>query len=208
MQTETLPIERVGVVSNITVLVEPDKELQELGWQHETTVTQHLLPTQFFMGRKWVVTHDSPTTGQPVEWNWQVELFRDTRYLQRLCLSTRGFANRALIDSLAAVFQHVEPAKPLYATVPVPPSYQVVQPAVKPAAPLKAFGGIPNLHYYTAGGEQFLALYAQRYAINERGIEDASFVNLYEIVQVHLDENRFLRLVRQALEAAYHNPLY
>ncbi|TGE27905.1 hypothetical protein E5K02_00115 [Hymenobacter metallicola] len=192
------------IVNRITVLVEPDKELQALGWQRETTVTQQVLPTQFFMGRQWVVTHDSPTTGQPVEWNWQVELFRDTRYMQRLCLSTRGFANQALLDTLAAVFLHVEPAKPLYATGPMPHGYQVVP----PAAPLKAFGGIPNLHYYTAGDEQYLALYAQRYAVNERGIEDASFVNLYEIVQVRLEEDQFLQLVRQALEAAYSTPFY
>ncbi|UOQ71854.1 hypothetical protein [Hymenobacter cellulosilyticus] len=204
--TETLFIERVGVVDSVTVLVEPDEELRELGWQRKTTVTPHVLPTQFYMGNKWVVSHTSPTTGQLVEWNWQQKLFRDTRYPQRLCLSTRGFANKALLNSIAALFLRLEPAKQPVAGRIRPHEYLVQLPATRSG--LGGFDGTPNLHYYTARGEQYLALYAQRYAVNERRVEGASFVNLYEIVQVRLDEERFLRLIRQALEAAYHLPLY
>jgi hypothetical protein len=48
-----------------------------------------------------------------------------------------------------------------------------------------------------------LLLYDNRFAPGERPNEEPSLVNLYALVQVELDEERFVFLLRQAIDAAY-----
>ena len=197
--TGGLPIRRVGVVTQAVVTVRPDDDLRALGWQNKTTTTPITLPAQFYLGAGWQLTHRAPVSGQELKQNWLVPLFHDTRYLETIRLHLRNVRNKDLLDSLAAVFEHVQ------AVAPTPDElyhYTVVPPPERPAG----FGGVPHLLYYkplTGSPEQFLMLYDQRYAPNERGVVDASFVNVYEIVQVELDEDELVRLLREALEAAY-----
>jgi len=66
-------------------------------------------------------------------------------------------------------------------------------------------GGSPYLTYYRpleAPQEQYLLLYTNRFAPGERPNEVPSYADLYALAQVELDEERFVFLLRQALEAA------
>jgi hypothetical protein len=151
------------------------------------------------MGGGWQLSYRCPTSGQEMTHNWAVDLFHDTRYLNSIVLHTYYLHNTDLLDSIASVFTrlqaHVQPSDGRYC-------YNVVQ----PARPLLGSGGSPNLLYYKSlqgGGEQFLLLYDNRYAPQERPDEEPSFVNIYELVQVELDENLFLRLLREAIAAGY-----
>ena len=67
-------------------------------------------------------------------------------------------------------------------------------------------GSSPTLTYYRpleAPEEQYLLLYTNRFAPGERATEVPSYVSLYTLVQVELDEERLVFLLRQALDAAY-----
>ena len=197
--TETLLIRRLGVVTDAVVTVRPDDDLRELGWQRKTTTTAITLPAHFFLGDGWQLTHQCPTTGQEVKDNCLVELFHDTRYLNRLRLSSYYLRNRNLLDAIASVFDRLRVVE-----ADTGGWYKyMVDPAGAPT-PVQ-MGGEPALLYYKpieGGSEQFLMLYNQGYAWNERGVVDASRAEAYEIVQVELDEAVFLRLLREALEAA------
>ena len=66
-------------------------------------------------------------------------------------------------------------------------------------------GGSPNLTYYRlleAPQEQYLLRYTNRFAPNERPNEVPSYASLYALAQVELDEEHFVFLLRQALDAA------
>jgi len=66
-------------------------------------------------------------------------------------------------------------------------------------------GGSPSLKYdrpLEAPQEQYLLLYTNRFASGERPNEVPSYAHLHALVQVELDEERFVFLLRQALDAA------
>ena len=206
MLTESLAIRRVGVVKEAVVTVKPDEALRELGWQRKITTAPITLPAHFFMGDGWQLTHRCPTSGLEVKDNRVVNLFHDTRYLTSLRLHGYYLPNQNLLDSIASVFDHLRAVeandRELYRYVVELPPTSAVDYEGTPAPSF--MGGEPLLLYYKPvqrSEEQFLMLYNEGYASNERGIVDANRAEVYEIVQVELDEGLFLRLLREALEA-------
>ena len=149
------------------------------------------------MGSGWRLQHASPTTGQLVTQNWLVELFHNMVYKPSLRLHSFSMRNSGLLDSIAAVFDGLrvndERAEGRYGY-----SFLVLPP--QPMA-----GGTPNIQYYRpleAPKEQYLLLYDNRCAPGERPDEEPSVVNLYALAQVELDEEHFVFLLRQAIDAA------
>ena len=194
-----LPIRRLGVVTHATAILRRENgEPHEDGSpkRHLTPIT---LPAQIPMGGGWQLQHGSPTSGQVVKQNWLVPLFHDNRYLNSIRLHTFDVRNIGLLDSIAAVFDH------LHVNDHRPAGYYGY--AFILPQPVSGAGGTPNLLYYRpieAPHEQYLLLYDSRVCMYERpGDDDSpSFVNLYALVQVEFDEEQFVFLLRQALAAA------
>jgi len=195
---EGLPIRNLGVVPKATATVWRDNADPEQAHLPEGRLVPVVFPNQIPMGNGWRLQHASPTTGQIVTENALVSLFNDPLYQDSISLHTFNLYNIALLDSIAAVFGGLRPddhrAEGYYGY-----SFPVLPP--RPMA-----GGTPNLTYYRpleAPDQQYLLLYDNRYAPQERPNEVPSLVNLYALAQVELDEERFLFLLRQALDAAY-----
>jgi|GEM_PF-1875417 len=196
--TEGLPIRRRGIVTQATATIwRTDEELSATP-KAERLVIPLTFPAQIPMEAGWYLQHASTTTGLLVTQNALVSLFHDSLYQNAICLHTFNMYNIGLLDSIAAVFNglrlddHRDEGYYGYSFPVLPP---------RPMA-----GGTPNLTYYRpleAPEEQYLLLYDNRYAPGERPNEVPSLVNLYALAQVELDEERFLFLLRQAVDAAY-----
>jgi len=195
--TEGLPIRRLSVVTQVTASirrVDDDSDTK----QSERQSVPIELPTQIPMAGGWRLQHASPTTGQLVTQNWLVDLFHDPLYHSSIRLHTFNMYNIGLLDSIAAVFDGLcvedHRAEGYYGY-----SFPVLPP--RPMA-----GGTPNLQYYRpleTPDQQYLLLFDNRFAPGDRPNEVPSQVNLYALVQVELDEERFTFLLRQALDLAY-----
>jgi hypothetical protein len=195
--TEGLPIRRRGVVSQATAIIR--RTDQELGatTESERLVIPLTFPAQIPLEAGWYLQHASTTTGLLVTQNAPVDLFhRPLR--QNISLHSFELRNTGLLDSIASVFNGLrltdERAEGRYGY-----SFPMLPP--QPMA-----GGTPDLFYYRpmeAPTEQYLLLYDNRYAPGERPNEVPSLVKLYALVQVELDEEHFIFLLRQAIDAAY-----
>ena len=195
--TESLPIRRLGVVTQATATIWRDDRDPAQAQLSKGCLAPITFPDQIPLGNGWRLQHASPTTGRLVTQNWLVELFRDPIYKNSLSLHSFDLRNTSLLDSIAAVFDGLhltdERAEGRYGY-----SFPVLPP--RPMA-----GGTPDFRYYRpleAPDEQYLLLLDTRYAPGERPNEAPSLVNLYALAQVELDEERFVFLLRQALDAA------
>jgi hypothetical protein len=197
MLTEGLPIRRLGVVTQATASIRRVATHPATAQSPERYLVPVTFPTQIPMESGWRLQHSSPTTGQLVTQNALVDLFHGPLH-QNISLHSFELRNTGLLDSIAAVFDGLrltdERAEGRYGY-----SFPVLPP--RPMA-----GGTPDLTYYRpmeAPTEQYLLLYDNRFAPGERPNEEPSLVNLYALVQVELDEERFIFLLRQAIDAAY-----
>ena len=197
---EGLPIRRLGVVTEAVATLWRDDDTPDAASQPESRLLPITFPTQIPMAGGWRLQHASPTSGQLVTDNALVALFHDTRYANSICLHSYNLPNLGLLDSIASVFNHLrlddqrENGTYYYSSAFPPMS-------------LPGTGGAPSLLYYRPQenpAEQYLLLYDERVCMYERPGDDdtPSYVNLYELVQVELDEERFVRLLRQALDEA------
>jgi hypothetical protein len=196
--TEGLPIRSLGIVIKATATVWRDDNDPNQAHLPEGRVVPVIFPDQIPLGNGWRLQHASPTTGQLVTENALLSLFHDSLYQDAMCLHTFNMYNIGLLDSIATVFgdlrldDHRDEGYYGYSFPVLPPRSMA--------------GGTPNLTYYRpleAPDEQYLLLYDNRYAPGERPNEVPSLVNLYALAQVELDEERFLFLLRQAVDAAY-----
>jgi hypothetical protein len=195
--TEGLPIRRLGGVTQATASirrVNADSAAVQVPERYLVPVT---FPDQIPMEGGWRLQHASPTTGLLVTQNWLVDLFNGPLH-QNIHLHSFELRDTGLLDCIAAVFDGLcvedHRAEGYYSY-----SFPVLPP--RPMA-----GGTPNLQYYRpleAPDQQYLLLFDNRFAPGERPNEVPSLVNLYALVQVELDEERFIFLLRQALDLAY-----
>ena len=195
--TEGLPIRRLGPVTQATATIWRDDNDPAQAQLPKGRLVPVTFPDQIPMGNGWRLQHASPTTGQLVSQNWLVSLFHDPLYKSSLRLHTFSMYNIGLLDSIAAVFDSLQVddnrADGRYGY-----SFPVLPP--QPMA-----GGTPNIQYYRpleAPDEQYLLLFDNRYAPQERPNEEPSLVNLYALARVEFDEERFVFLLRQAIDAA------
>jgi hypothetical protein len=192
--TEGLPIRRLGVVTQATATIWRDDNDPTQANEPEGRPLPVTFPAQILLGNGWRLQHASPTTGQLVTQNWLVELFRDPIYKNSLCLHSFDLRNIGLLESIAAVFTSRPVGGLVSGSLAATDGSILLQ------------GGSPYLTYYRpleAPQEQYLLLYTNRFAPGERPNEVPSLVKLYALVQVELDEERFIFLLRQALDAAY-----
>ena len=195
--TEGLPIRRLGVVTQAIASIRRVDDDSDTKQSKRDSVPIGL-PAQIPMAGGWRLQHDSPLTGQLVTQNWLVDLFHDPLYHSSIRLHTFNLYNTGLLDSIAAAFDGlcVEDHRA--------EGYYGYNFPVLPPRPMA--GGTPNLQYYRpleAPDQQYLLLFDNRFAPGEQPNEVPSLVNLYALVQVELDEERFLFLLRQALALAY-----
>jgi hypothetical protein len=195
--TEGLPIRRRGVVSQATATIRRTDQKLGATTKSERLVIPLTFPAQIPMEGGWYLQHASTTTGLLVTQNWLVDLFNGPLH-QNIHLHSFSMRNTGLLDSIASVFDGLrltdERAEGRYGY-----NFPVLPP--QPMA-----GGTPDLYYYRpteAPTEQYLLLYDNRFAPGERPNEVPSLVNLYALVQVEFDEERFIFLLRQAIDAAY-----
>jgi hypothetical protein len=195
--TEGLLIRRLGTVTQATATIWRDDSDPEQAHLSKGRLVPITFPDQIPMGNGWRLQHLSPTTGQLVSQNWLVSLFHDPLYKPSLRLHTFSMYNIGLLDSIAAVFEGLQvdddraDGRYGYSFAVLPPRHMA--------------GGTPNVHYYRpleAPSEQYLLLFDNRYAPQERPNEEPSLVNLYALAQVEFDEERFIFLLRQAVDKA------
>ena len=190
--TEGLPIRRLGIVTEATVSIRRDDTAPCAGDKPERRLIPVTFPAQIPLEGGWRLQHASPTTGRLVTQNWLVDLFHSPQ-AQSLILNSFSLYNVGLLKSIAAAFTDKPP------TGLVDGSLRTTE-----GSPLLP-GGSSTLTYYRpveAPEEQYLLLYDNCFAPNERPNEKPSFADLYALVQVELDEERFVFLLRQALDAA------
>ena len=190
--TEGLPIRRLGVVTQATVSIRRDDTDPYAVDKPERRLMPVTFPTRIPLEGGWRLQHASPTTGQLVTQNWLVDLFHSPQ-AQSLILNTFSLYNVGLLESIATAFTDT-------------PSAGLVDGSLRTAegTPLLP-GGSSTLTYYRpleAPEEQYLLLYDNCFAPNERPNEVPSFADLYALAQVELDEERLVFLLRQALDAA------
>ena len=191
--TEGLPIRRLGVVTQATATIWRDDTDPYAVGKPEGYLIPFMFPTEVPMEGGWRLQHASPTTGQLVTENALVDLFHGSNH-DNLNLDTFSLYNIGLLKSIAAAFTSQPFTGLKYGNLTTVDG--------KPLLP----GSSPTLTYYRpleAPEEQYLLLYTNRFAPGERATEVPSYVSLYALVQVELDEERFLFLLRQALDAAY-----
>ncbi len=190
--TEGLPIRRLGIVTQATATIwRDDTEPYAVG-KPEGRQVPITFPTRIPFEGGWRLQHTSPTTGQLVTENAFVDLFHSAQH-DNIILNTFSLYNVGLLESIAAAFTDK-------------PSAGLVDGSLRTAegTPLLP-GGSSTLTYYRpveAPEEQYLLLYDDCYAPGERPNEEPSFANLYALAQVELDEERFVFLLKQALDAA------
>lgn len=190
--TESLPIRRLGVVTQATATIWRDERDPYAVDKPEFHLVPVTFPAQIPMEGGWRLQHGSPTTGQLVTQNSLLELFHGSES-SNICLNTFNLYNVGLLESIAAVFTN-RPVGGLVSGSLGATDGSILLP-----------GGDPYLTYYRpleAPQEQYLLLYTDRFAPGERPNEVPSYTDLYALVQVELDEERFVFLLRQALDAA------
>ena len=190
--TEGLPIRRLGIVTQATATIWRDDTNPYAADKPEFHLQPITFPAQIPFEGGWRLQHASPTTGKLITQNWLVDLFHSPHY-QNLRLNTFSLCNVGLLESIAAAFTD-QPAADLESG-----SLRTAQ-----GTPLLP-NGSPNLTYYRpleAPEEQYLLLYADRFAPDGRPTEEPSYTDLYALAQVELDEERLVFLLRQALDAA------
>jgi hypothetical protein len=190
--TEGLPIRRLGVVTQATATIwrdDRDPAQAQLPKGRQVPVT---FPAQIPLGNGWRLQHASPTTGQLVTQNSLLKLFHGPQS-SSIRLSTFSLYNVGLLESIAAVFTS-RPVGGLVSGSLGATDGSILLP-----------GGTPHLKYYRpleAPAEQYLLLYDNRFAPGERPNEVPSYADLYALAQVELDEEHFVLLLQQALDAA------
>ena len=190
--TEGLSIRRLGIVTQATVSIRRDDTDPYAVDKPERRLLPVTFPAQIPLEGGWRLQHASPTTGQLVTQNWYVDLFHSPQ-ASNLSLNTFDLYNIGLLKSLAAAFID----KPV-AGLNKGSLYDADGKLLLP-------GADPYLTYYRpleAPQEQYLLLYTDRFAPRERPNEEPSYTDLYALVQVELDEERLVFLLRQALDAA------
>jgi hypothetical protein len=190
--TEGLPIRRLGIVTQATATIWRDDNDPYAVGKPEFHLVPITFPAQIPFEGGWRLQHASPTTDQTVTQNWLVELFHGPQ-AQNLSLNTFDLYNVGLLESIAAAFTS-RPVGGLVSGSLGATDGTILLP-----------GGDPYLTYYRpleAPQEQYLLLYTNRIAPGERPNEVPSYADLYALVQVELDEERFVFLLRQALDAA------
>ena len=191
--TEGLPIRRLGVVTQATATIWRDDNDPYATNKPEFHLVPVTFPAEVPMEGGWRLQHASPTTGQLVTQNSMLGLFHGPNH-DNLNLDTFSLNNIGLLKSIAAAFTN----QPFTGLV----NGDLMTVDGKPLLP----GSSPTLTYYRpleAPEEQYLLLYTNRFAPGERATEVPSYVSLYTLVQVELDEERLVFLLRQALDAAY-----
>jgi hypothetical protein len=190
--TEGLPIRRLGVVTQATATIWRDDNDPYAVGKPEFHLVPITFPTEVPMEGGWRLQHASPTTGQLVTQNSMVGLFHGPNH-DNINLDTFSLYNIGLLKSIAAAFTN-QPFTELE-------HGDLMTVGGKPLLP----GSSPTLTYYRpleAPQEQYLLLYTNRFAPGERATEVPSYVSLYALVQVELDEERLVFLLLQALDAA------
>ena len=195
--TPGLPIRRLGTVTQATATIWRDDNDPRQAHLPEGRLQPVTFPDQIPMAGGWRLQHASPTTGRLVLQNWLVDLMHDPMRMNSICLHTFDMYNTGLLDSIASAFDGLRRydfrAEGRYSySFPVLP-------------PRSMAGGTPNVLYYRpleAPDQQYLLLYDKRHAPGERPFEEPSAVNLYALAQVEVDEQRFLHLLREAIDLA------
>jgi hypothetical protein len=190
--TEGLPIRRLGIVTQATATIWRDDTDPYAVDKPEFHLVPVTFPTEVPMEGGWRLQHVSPTTGQLVTQNSLLKLFHGPNH-NNIRLNTNRLYNIGMLKSIAAAFTDQSSAGLNYGSL-----YTA---AGTPLLP----GSSPTLTYYRpleAPGEQYLLLYTDRFAPGERATEVPSYVSLYALVQVELDEERLVFLLLQALDAA------
>ena len=190
--TEGLPFRRIGVVTQATATIWRDDNDPYAVGKPEFHLVPIIFPAEIPMEGGWRLQHPSPTTGQLVTQNWLVDLFHSIK-ASNLCLDTFSLNNIGLLKSIATAFT----SKPFTGVV----HGELTTVGGESLLP----GDAPYLTYYRpleAPEEQYLLLYQNNYAPDERANEKPSYANLYALIQVELDEERLVFLLRQALDAA------
>ena len=190
--TEGLPIRRVGFVTQATATIWRDDADPYTSDEPESRLVPVTFPTEIPMGGGWRLQHASPTTSKLVTENALLNLFHSPQH-NNIRLSAFRLYNIGLLESIAAVFTDK-------------PSAGLVEWSLRAVdgTPLLPDGS-PTLTYYRpleAPEEQYLLLYTDRFAPGERPGEAPSFTSLYALAQVELDEEHFIFLLKQALDAA------
>ena len=190
--TEGLPIRCLGTVTQATATILRDDTDPYAADKPEGRQVPVTFPARIPFEGGWRLQHASPTTGKLVTENAFVDLFHSAQH-DNIILNTFSLYNVGLLKSIAAAFTDKPP------TGLVDGSLRTTE-----GSPLLP-GGSSTLTYYRpveAPEEQYLLLYDNCFAPNERPNEKPSFADLYALVQVELDEERFVFLLRQALDAA------
>jgi hypothetical protein len=190
--TEGLPIRRLGTVTQATATIWRDDTDPYASGKPEGRQAPVTFPTRIPLEGGWRLQHASPTSGKLVTQNSLVNLFHSAQH-NKLNLDTFSLYNIGLLESIAAVFTSQSSAGMMHGCLRTAEG--------NPLLP----GGSPTLTYYRpmeAPEEQYLLLYADRFAPRERPNEEPSFTNLYALAQVELDEERLVFLLLQALDAA------
>lgn len=190
--TEGLPIRRLGTVTQATATIWRDDDAPDAVGKPEGHQVSVTFPTRIPMEGGWRLQHASPTSGKLVTENAFVDLFHSAQH-DNLILNTFNFYNIGLLESIAAAFTSQPVAGLEHGSLRTAED--------SPLLP----GGSPMLTYYRpleVPEEQYLLLYDNCYAPEERPGEEPSYTNLYALAQVELDEERLVFLLRQALDAA------
>lgn len=180
--TEGLRIYRRGIVTQATATIQRTDNGPGAATKAGRLVIPLTFPAQIPLEAGWYLQHASTTTGLLVTQNTRTALFHEPRYQNSIILNTFNHYNPSLFESIAGAFAGLQ------------------------TDGLQLPGGSPHLMYYRpleAPLEKYLLLYQNNFAPDERANEKPGYTNLFALVQVELDEERFLFLVRQALDLAY-----
>lgn len=172
---------RLGAITRVTVYASaPDASAAA---EAVAEGNPHMLPTQFYSGPKWQLTHHSLTSDEQITWNWQYQDW----FSGGDGLSTYYFRDEYLLDDIARVFARLAPVRE--GNGPEPDyEYRVSDSQNAPTAVL------PGLLFYTSasGNAQFLALYNRHDADPTKGLLPS--VSVYEIVQLEMADVETIRL--------------
>ncbi|GAA4056203.1 hypothetical protein GCM10022409_49370 [Hymenobacter glaciei] len=190
--TEGLPIRRLGIVTQATATIWRDDTDPHAAGKPKGRQVPVTFPARIPFEGGWRLQHASPSSGKLVTENALVDLFHSAQH-DNIILNTFRLYNVGLLESIAAAFTDT-------------PSAGLVDGSLRTAEGTQLLpGGSSTLTYYRpveAPEEQYLLLYDNCFAPNERPNEEPSFADLYALAQVELDEEHFVFLLRQALDAA------
>ena len=192
-------IHRLGVVTQVRLKVENAVVFVGSNVFSKDKEVDAALPVQFSKSLDWQLTHRCPTTGDWVEWNWDLKSWFGIGN----GMSTYGFRDKKLLAAIASLFtclelHHEESRMGVY------DDYRLMSSIKETMPPLMA--EVPRLHYYrnAAHSAQFLSLYNEYRPVgkDKSGIKGTVFI--HEIVQVAMDEDAFHQRIMGARQAAIH----